>query len=214
MSLVLHGFWRSGTSYRTRIALNLKRLSYEIRPVDLLAGEQGQAAYRGLDPQGLVPTLETPDGALIQSPAILEWLEETHPEPPLLPTGARGRAEVRAMAAIVGCDIHPLNNLRVLKALRRHFAATDEQLAAWEARWIGDGFAALEALIARHGRGFCWDDQPTLADCYLVPQVYAAERFGVDLEPYPLIREVTERCRAMDAFIKAHPDNQLDAVPG
>ena len=214
MSLVLHGFWRSGTSYRTRIALNLKRLSYEIRPVDLLAGEQGQAAYRGLDPQGLVPTLETPDGALIQSPAILEWLEETHPEPPLLPTGARGRAEVRAMAAIVGCDIHPLNNLRVLKALRRHFAATDEQLAAWEARWIGDGFAALEALIVRHGRGFSWGGQPTLADCYLVPQVYAAERFGVDLEPYPLIREVTERCRAMDAFIKAHPDNQLDAVPG
>ena len=214
MSLVLHGFWRSGTSYRTRIALNLKRLSYEIRPVDLLAGEQGQAAYRGLDPQGLVPTLETPDGALIQSPAILEWLEETHPEPPLLPTGARGRAEVRAMAAIVGCDIHPLNNLRVLKALRRQLAATDEQLAAWEARWIRDGFAALEALIARHGRGFCWDDQPTLADCYLVPQVYAAERFGVDLEHYPLIREVTERCRAMDAFIKAHPDNQPDAVPG
>ena len=214
MSLVLHGFWRSGTSYRTRIALNLKRLSYEIRPVDLLAGEQGQAAYRGLDPQGLVPTLETPDGALIQSPAILEWLEETHPEPPLLPTGARGRAEVRAMAAIVGCDVHPLNNLRVLKALRRQLAATDEQLAAWEARWIRDGFAALEALIARHGRGFCWDDQPTLADCYLVPQVYAAERFGVDLEHYPLIREVTERCRAMDAFIKAHPDNQLDAVPG
>ena len=214
MSLVLHGFWRSGTSYRTRIALNLKRLSYEIRPVDLLAGEQGQAAYRGLDPQGLVPTLETPDGALIQSPAILEWLEETHPEPPLLPTGARGRAEVRAMAAIVGCDIHPLNNLRVLKALRRQFAATNEQLAAWETRWIGDGFAALEALIARHGRGFCWDDQPTLADCYLVPQVYAAERFGLDLEHYPLIREVTERCRAMDAFIKAHPDNQPDAVPG
>ena len=214
MSLVLHGFWRSGTSYRTRIALNLKRLSYEIRPVDLLAGEQGQAAYRGLDPQGLVPTLETPDGPLIQSPAILEWLEETHPEPPLLPTGARGRAEVRAMAAIVGCDMHPLNNLRVLKALRRQLAATDEQLAAWEARWIRDGFAALEALIARHGRGFCWDDQPTLADCYLVPQVYAAERFGVDLEHYPLIREVTERCRAMDAFIKAHPDNQLDAVPG
>ena len=211
MSLVLHGYWRSGTSYRTRIALNLKRLSYEIRPVDLLAGEQGQAAYRGLDPQGLVPTLETPDGALIQSPAILEWLEETHPEPSLLPAGAGPRAEVRAMAAVVGCDVHPLNNLRVLKALRRQFSPTDAQLAAWEARWIGDGFAALEALVARHGRGFSWGDRPTLADCYLVPQVYAAERFGVELEPYPLIREVAERCGAMDEFIKAHPDNQPDA---
>lgn len=214
MSLVLHGYWRSGTSYRTRIALNLKGVAYEVRPVDLRAGGQRQGDYLALDPQGLVPALETPDGVLIQSPAILEWLEETHPEPPLLPKGAQGRAEVRAMAAVVGCDIHPLNNLRVLRAVKRDLGASDEQLFAWEARWIGDGFAALEVLIGRHGKGFAWGDRPTLADCYLVPQVYSAERFGVDLEPYPLIRAVAERCRTLGPFAKAHPDRQPDADVG
>ena len=212
MSLVLHGYWRSGTSYRTRIALNLKALDYETRPVDLRAGEQRQGDYLAIAPQGLVPALETPEGVLIQSPAILEWLEETFPEPALLPRGAQDRAEVRAMAAVVGCDIHPLNNLRVLKALKRDLGASDDQLAAWEARWIGDGFAALEGLIRRRGQDFAWGNRPTLADCYLVPQVYSAERFGVDLEPYPLIRAVAERCRALDAFARAHPDNQPDAT--
>ncbi len=211
MTLVLHGYWRSGTSYRTRIALNLKKLDYEIRPVNLLAGEQAGTSYRDIDPQGLVPTLQTPDGALIQSPAILEWLEETHPELPLLPSDPRGRAQVRAMAAVIGCDVHPLNNLRVLRSLRRDLGASEEHLAAWQARWIDDGFSALEVLIARHGRGFAWGEQPTFADCYLVPQVYAAERFGIDLAPYPLIREVTERCLALDAFAAAHPDRQPDA---
>ena len=215
MGIVLHGYWRSGTSYRTRIALNLKGLVYEIRAVNLLAGEQGGAAYREIDPQGLVPALVTPDGVLIQSPAILEWLEDAHPAPPLLPQGARGRAEVRAMAALIGCDVHPLNNLRVLRTLKRELSATDEQIAAWQARWMGDGFAALETLIAGHGDGFSWGAEPTLADCYLVPQVYAAERVGVDLEPYPLIRAVTERCRSMAAFAAAHPDRQPDALaPG
>ena len=211
MDLVLHGYWRSGTSYRTRIALNLKGMAYQIRPVNLLAGEQGAAAYLALDPQGLVPTLETADGLLIQSPAILEWLEERFPDPPLLPADPKGRAEVRAMAALVGCDIHPLNNLRILRSLKRDLGASDEQVAAWESRWISAGFAALEALIGRHGRGFAWGDRPTFADCYLVPQVYSAERFGVDLEPYPLIRAVTERCRALEPFVRAHPDNQPDA---
>ena len=215
MGLVLHAYWRSGTSYRTRIALNLKGLGYELRPVNLLAGEQAGEAYRDLAPQGLVPALETPDGVLTQSPAILEWLEEAHPAPPLLPPDPCGRAEVRAMAALIGCDVHPLNNLRVLRTLKRDLSATDEQISAWEARWIGDGFAALETLIARHGDGFSWGGSPTLADCYLVPQVYAAERFGVDTEPYPLIRAVTERCRALDAFAAAHPDKQPDApAPG
>ena len=211
MDLVLHGYWRSGTSYRTRIALNLKGMAYQIRPVNLLAGEQGAAAYLALDPQGLVPTLETADGLLIQSPAILEWLEERFPDPPLLPADPKRRAEVRAMAALVGCDIHPLNNLRILRSLKRDLGASDEQVAAWESRWISAGFAALEALIGRHGRGFAWGDRPTFADCYLVPQVYSAERFGVDLEPYPLIRAVTERCRALEPFVRAHPDNQPDA---
>ena len=211
MGLVLHGYWRSGTSYRTRIALNLKGLDYEVRPVNLLAGEQGETPYLEINPQGLAPALETDDAVLIQSPAILEWLEETYPDPPLLPHDPQGRAVVRAMAALVGCDIHPLNNLRVLRALKRDLSASDAQLAAWEVRWIGDGFKALERLIARQGADFAWGARPTLADCYLVPQVYSAERFGVDLEPYPLIRAIAERCRSLDAFARAHPDRQPDA---
>ncbi len=214
MTLVLHAYWRSGTSYRTRIALNLKGLDYETRPVDLLAGEQAGDAYRALDPQGLVPTLEADGQVLIQSPAILEWLEEAYPDPPLLPADLMDRARVRAMAALVGCDIHPLNNLRVLRTLRRELGADQAQLEAWEVRWIGDGFAALEALIARHGAGFCFGERPSMADCYLVPQVYSAVRFGVDLEPFGRIRAVDERCRELDAFVDAHPDRQPDALPG
>ena len=211
MGLVLHGYWRSGAAYRTRIALNLKGLAYETRAVDLRAGQQRAGDYLALAPQGLVPALETDAGVLTQSPAILEWLEETQPDPPLLPASPRERAEVRAMAALVGCDIHPLNNLRVLRSLKHDLAVSDQQISAWQARWIGDGFAALEALIARHGGGFAWGDRPTLADCYLVPQVYAAERFGVDLQPYPLIRAVPDRCRALEPFAAAHPARQPDA---
>jgi maleylpyruvate isomerase len=214
MSLVLYAYWRSGTSYRTRIALNLKGLDYETRPVNLVSGEQGSAAYRALDPQGLVPTLQADGEALIQSPAILEWLEEVYPEPPLLPPAPADRAAVRAMSAVIGCDIHPLNNLRILRALKRDLGASDEQLSAWEARWIGDGFAALERLIGRHGAGFCFGRTPTLADCYLVPQVYSAVRFGVDLSPYPLICAVDEHARGLQAFIDAHPDRQPDATQG
>ena len=212
MSLVLHAYWRSGTSYRTRMALNLKGLSYETRPVNLLAGEQGGESYRRIDPQGLVPALEADGQVLIQSPAILEWLEETYPQPALLPPDPAGRAAVRAMAAVIGCDIHPLNNLRVLRTLKHDLGADEAKLAAWQARWIGDGFAALETLIARQGGGFAWGDRATLADCYLVPQVYAAERVGVDVAPYPLIRAVVERCRVMAAFASAHPDRQPDTV--
>ncbi len=210
MTLVLYSYWRSGAAYRTRIALNLKGLAYEIRPVDLRAGEQRAGDYLALAPQGLVPALETDAGVLTQSPAILEWLEETHPDPPLLPSGARERAEVRAMAAVVGCDIHPLNNLRVLRTLKHDLAASDAQIAAWQTRWIGDGLAALETLTGRQGGGFAWGDRPTLADCYLIPQVYAAERFDVDLQPYPLIRAIADRCRAMEPFAAAHPDRQPD----
>jgi maleylpyruvate isomerase len=212
MKLILHAYWRSGTSYRTRIALNLKGLAYETRPVNLLAGEQGAASYRAIDPQGLVPTLETDGQTLIQSPAILEWLEEAFPEPALLPQDLAGRAVVRAMAALIGCDIHPLNNLRVLRALKRELKADDSQLLAWETRWIADGFQALETLVGRHGKGFCFGEAPTLADCYLVPQVYSAVRFGVDLEPFPLIRSVDERARRLAAFTAAHPDRQPDAA--
>ena len=213
MDLILHAYWRSGTSYRTRIALNLKGVAYQVRPVNLLAGEQSADGYLALDPQGLVPALEADGQVLIQSPAILEWLEETRPEPPLLPADPAERAMVRAMAALIGCDVHPLNNLRVLRALKRDLGASDARLAAWEARWIGDGFRALERLIGRHGAGFCYGERPSLADCYLIPQVYAAIRFGVDLEPYPLIRAIDRRAGELAAFAAAHPDRQPDAKP-
>jgi len=213
MSLILYGYWRSGTTYRTRIALNLTGLTYETRPVNLPAGEQGLAPYRALAPQGLVPALAVDGEVLIQSPAILEWLEETHPEPPLLPKDAAGRARVRAMAALIGCDIHPLNNLRVLRALRRDLGASDVQLQAWETRWITEGFAALEDLTGRTGGAFCHGDAPTLADCYLVPQVYSALRFGVDLAAFPRLREIDARARALAPFAAAHPDRQPGAAP-
>ncbi|WP_313045633.1 maleylacetoacetate isomerase, partial [Brevundimonas sp.] len=145
--MILHGYWRSGTSYRTRIALNLKGVEYRQAALDLRTGAQKSDAYLRLNPQGLVPALETDDGlVLTQSPAILEWLEETHPEPPLLPRDAAGRAQVRAMAAVIGCDIHPLNNLRVLKAVRG-LGADQAGVDAWAGQWIIDGFTALEALV-------------------------------------------------------------------
>jgi len=208
---VLHGYWRSGTSYRVRIALNLKGLDHAQATHDLRTGEQRSDAYRALNPQGLVPALETDSAVLTQSLAILEWLEERHPEPPLLPTGAEDRAIVRAMAALIACDVHPLNNLRVLDALRKDFGAEDAAVKRWIARWIGDGFAALEVMIARRGCGFAWGDAPTIADCCLVPQVYSAERFGVDLSPYPAIVAAADRARALPAFAAAHPDRQPDA---
>ena len=211
MSFVLYGYWRSGTSYRTRIALNLKGLAYEQAPLDLRAGGHRANAYLALNPQGLVPALATPGGVLIQSPAILEWLEETVPSPPLLPGEPFARAQVRAMAAIVACDIHPLNNLRVLKALKGELSASDVQVAAWTARWIHAGFAALEPLIERHGRGFAWGDAPTLADCCLVPQIYSARRFEVDLAPFPRVVAAGERAADHPAFAAAHPDRQPDA---
>jgi len=211
MKIVLYGYWRSGTSYRTRIALNLKGLSYRQTTLDLRAGAQNSPEYKALNPQGLLPALEVDGTTLTQSPAILEWLEERFPEPPLLPKTMDERAIVRAMAATIGCDIHPLNNLRVLKALKGSLGASQEQVNSWIARWIGDGFAALEQAIARHGQGFAYGDAPTLVDCYLVPQVYSAERFGVDLSPYPKLMEAASLARSLPAFAAAHPDNQPDA---
>lgn len=208
--MILHGYWRSGTSYRTRIALNLKGLAYEQRPVDLRAGAQRDPRFLALNPQGLVPALEVDGQVLIQSPAILEWLEERFPEPPLLPAGPDERAVVRAMAALVACDIHPLNNLRVLKAVRA-LGADDDGINAWAARWIEPGFDALEALIGRHGAGWCYGDRPTLADCCLVPQVYSARRFGVDPARWPAIAAIEAAAADHPAFAAAHPDRQPDA---
>lgn len=208
--MILHDYFRSGTSYRTRIALNLKGLAYGQRGIDLRQGEQRSASFLALNPQGLVPALETDGAILTQSPAILEWLEETYPEPPLLPPDATGRAQVRAMAALIGCDIHPLNNLRVLGAVRA-LGADDTAVDAWAGRWIRAGFDALEALVARHGDGWCFGAAPTLADCYLIPQLYSARRFHLDLSPWPRLLAVEDRACFEPAIVAAHPDRQPDA---
>lgn len=209
--MVLHGYWRSGASYRVRIALNLKGVAYDPAPHDLRQGEQKSADYLALNPQGMVPALEIDGQVLTQSPAILEWLEETHPQPALLPGDARDRATVRAMAALIGCDIHPLNNLRVLGSLRRDFDADQTTVDAWAARWIAPGFDALQALVERHGAGWSFGDAPTLADCYLIPQLYSARRFNIDLTPWATLLAVEKRASAHPAFTAAHPDRQPDA---
>ena len=211
MSLTLHGYWRSTTAYRVRIALGLKRVAYDQVTHDLRTGAHRDEGYRALNPQSLVPALETNDAVLTQSPAILEWLDEVYPDPPLLPASPTDRAIVRAMAATIACDIHPVNNLRILTALRAEFGAGEAAVNRWIARWIGDGFAALETMIARHGAGFAFGTTLTLADCYLVPQVYSAERFAVDLSPYPHLMAAAERARALPAFAAAYPDRQPDA---
>lgn len=209
--MILHGYWRSTTAYRVRIAMALKGVAYDPATHDLRTGAQGAADYRAINSQGLVPAIEADGDVLTQSPAILEWLEERHPSPALLPVRLADRAIVRAMAATIACDIHPINNLRVLQALRRDIGADEAAVSAWIARWIGDGFAALEVLIGRHGRGFAFGDTPTIADCCLVPQVYSAERFAVDLTQYPQLMAAAETARALPAFQVAHPDRQPDA---
>jgi maleylpyruvate isomerase len=213
MPLRLHGYWRSSAAYRVRIGLNLKGLAYEQAPHDLRTGAQRDPDYLALSPQGLVPALETAAVSIVQSLAILEWLEDRFPEPRLLPADADSRAVVRGMAAIVACDIHPLNNLRVLGALRAELKADQAQVDAWIARWIGEGFTALEQLVARHGGEFAFGDTPTLADCCLVPQVYSAERFAVDLTAFPRIRAAAARAGRLEAFAAAHPSRQPDADP-
>lgn len=209
--MILHGYWRSGAAYRTRIALALKRQAYETQGVDLRTGAHKSEVFVALNPQGMVPALELDGAVLTQSPAILEWLEETCPAPALLPAAPVDRAHVRAMAALIGCDIHPLNNLRVGKALRETFGADQPAIDAWAARWILPGFEALEALVARHGKGWCFGDAPTLADCYLIPQVYSARRFNVPLEAFPRLLAIDTLASQHPAFIAAHPDAQPDA---
>lgn len=209
--MILHGYWRSGAAYRTRIALELKGLAYGQQGVDLRTGAQRSEAFVALNPQGMVPALEVDGAVLTQSPAILEWLEEAHPAPALLPASPLERAHVRAMAALIGCDIHPLNNLRVGKALRETFGADQAAVDAWAARWIAPGFEALEALVGRHGAGWCFGDAPTLADCYLIPQIYSARRFNVSLAAFPRLLAIDAAAGLHPAFITAHPDNQPDA---
>jgi maleylacetoacetate isomerase/maleylpyruvate isomerase len=195
-----------------RIGLHLKGLDYDYVGVDLAASEQHKAPYRAVNPQRLTPTLEVDGATLTQSLAILEWLDETHPEPPLLPKTPLDRAVVRAMAEIVACDIHPINNLRVLRALDAMGVEADP-VQTWARRWITDGFNVLEGMIAKHGRGWAFGDAPTIADCCLIPQVFNSQRFGVELAAYPAIRAVVERAAEHPAFIAAHPNRQPDATP-
>jgi maleylpyruvate isomerase len=210
----LYNFWRSGTSHRLRIALNLKGLSAEYLAVHLGKEEHLKDAFKAVNPQMLVPALALDSGeVLIQSPAIIEWLEETHPTPALLPAGASERARVRALAAIVGCDIHPINNRRILEALRKQFNADEATVNAWCATWIGAGFDAYEALLAADtARGaFSFGQAPTVADVYLIPQVESARRFKVDLSRWPLISAIDQACGQLDAFQRAAPAAQPDA---
>ena len=209
----LYNFFRSGTSHRLRIALNLKGIATDYVAVDLRVEEHLKDAFKAVNPQQLVPALDTGEQVLIQSPAIIEWLEEKHPTPALLPADADDRAHVRALAAMVGCDIHPLNNRRVLQTLRKQFGANEDAINAWCATWISAGFDAYEALIAadtQRGR-FSYGDTPTLADVYLIPQVESARRFKVDLTRWPLISAIEKACNELEAFKKAAPSAQPDA---
>lgn len=210
----LYNFFRSGTSHRLRIALNLKGLDTQYIPVDLRTEQHLKDDFKAVNPQMLVPALATDDGkVLIQSPAIIEWLEETHPTPALLPTTAHERAHVRALAAIVGCDIHPINNRRILEYLRHQFGADEAAINAWCGTWITAGFDAIEALLAQDTtRGsYCFGGAPSLADVYLIPQVESARRFGVDMAAWPLIRAVDAACAELPAFARAAPAAQPDA---
>jgi maleylpyruvate isomerase len=204
----LHDYWRSGAAYRVRIALNLKGLSHELVAHDLRTGAQRDPAFLKVNPQGLVPALEMDGFQLTQSLAIIEWLDERHPAVSLLPAVPEQRAIVRSMAQIICCDIHPLNNLRVLNALRSNFQADEQAISAWIRSWIDEGFSALEALIRRHGGCFAFGNEPSFVDCCLVPQVYSASRFQIDTSMYPAIHEIWQRCNSLEAFEKAHPSQQ------
>lgn len=209
--MILHGYFRSSAAYRTRIALNLKGIEYEQRAIDLRTGAQRSEAFLRLNPQGLVPALEVDGVVISQSTAILEWLDETYPEPALMPADAFGRAQVRGMIGLIASDIHPLNNLRVLTALRGTFGADQAQIDAWAGGWMVPGFQALTALTEKQGAGWLHGDAPTLADCYLIPQLYSARRFNVDLTSFPALRAIEDRALAHPAFSAAHPDRQPDA---
>ncbi len=209
----LYNYFRSSTSYRTRIAMNLKGLDYDYIAVNLAQDKQLETAFKSINPQGLVPVLQTDDLLLYQSPAILEWLEETYTQNPLLPKDAAGRMQVRALSAMIGCDIHPLNNRRILQYLRNELTVGEDKVMVWCQHWMDEGFAALEKLLAADkSRGkFCYGDSPTFADCYLIPQVSSARRFKVDLTPYPNIVAIDEHCRSFKAFDDAGPSKQPDA---
>lgn len=210
----LYNYFRSSASHRLRIALELKGLAPEYVPVNLVQEVHLQAGYKAVNPQGFVPALVLDDErVLTQSPAIIEWLEERYPEPPLLPKNPEDRAHVRALAAIVGCDIHPVNNRRILETLRKQFGADTNVINTWCGTWIAAGFDAIESLLAADKKrgAYCFGNTPTLADVYLVPQVESARRFKVDLTRWPLIAAVEAACMQLPAFQRASPFVQPDA---
>lgn len=208
----LYTYFRSSAAFRVRIALGLKGLEYQPAFVHLAEGAQKQAEYLALNPQGMIPALETDGEVLSQSLAIIEYLDETHPEPPLLPAEPLDRARVRAMALLIACDIHPLNNLRIMKYLGAAMGQSDEDVAVWYRHWIEQGFAALEEMVNRYGAkgGFCFGNSITMVDCLLVPQVWNARRFDTDMSPFPRLTDIDARLQQMDPFRDAAPENQPD----
>ena len=217
MSMKLYTYFRSSAAYRVRIVLNLKGITYDSIPVHLLqdGGQQLLPAYRAVNPSALVPALDDDGAILTQSLAMLEYLDETRPAVPLLPGDALGRARVRALALAIACDAHPLTNLRVLKYLKNTLGLSDEAKQEWYRHWMAEGLAAVEALLAQGdpaGTGlFCHGDSPTMADCCLVPQVFNAQRFAIDLAPYPRVARIHAHCAGLPAFAAAHPSRQPDA---
>jgi len=210
----LHNYFRSSASYRVRIALNLKGLAYEYQAVHLTrgGGEQFAPAFRELNPLSVVPVPEKGDARVSQSLAIIEYLDEVHPEPPLLPRSPAARARVRALALSIACELHPLNNLRVLGYLTRELGVSDEAKTQWYRHWVALGLAALEAEIAQGPPGrFCHGDEPGVADCFLVPQLFNARRFDCDLSGYPRLLAIEENCALLTAFRDAAPNRQPDA---
>jgi maleylacetoacetate isomerase len=210
---VLYSYWRSSSSYRVRIALNLKGIDYEQVPVHLVrnGGEQNHPTYREINPLGLVPALVHDGRVMVQSLAICEYLEEAFPAPPLLPTDKRGRARVRSIAQSIASEIQPMNNLGVMQYLKKEMGQTEEAVRKWYVHWVDRGFSAIETWLGSPDTGrFCHGDAPGLADCFLVPQVYNAERFNCDLEPYPQIMRITSLCRELPGFRAAAPEIQPD----
>ncbi len=214
MSFTLYTYFRSSASYRVRIALAIKGIGYQAVGRHLRRAEHRTPEFLQMNPQGLVPVLEHDGRHFSQSLAIIEYLEELQPEPPLLPESPEDRATVRAMAAVVACEIHPLCNLRVLQYLREELGQDEDTVKAWYRHWVAEGLAALEATVAKHEtaeRRYCFGDRVTLADVCLVPQMHNARRFDCDLAPYPRLRDIDERLRSLPAFVEAQPDRQPDA---
>ena len=205
---ILYDYWRSSASYRVRIALNLKGIDYESRQIDLRAGEQRSADYRTLNPQGLVPMLEIDGQRLTQSVAIINYLDIRFPNPPLIPVMAAERAHVVALAMAIACDIHPLNNLRVLQYLQNQFGRSQDEIDDWYRHWLEQGLPALEAMASPRAGKFLFGDVPTGADVLLVPQLYNARRYNVPLDDYPTLRRADDNANRLEPFAAAHPERQ------